>query len=764
MITELSKRRVFRVISGYAVVCFVILQIADVAFEPLGIGDGVLRVIIAGMLLALPLVAYLSWIFDVDPESHLQRSNGGRPWLEASITALALVGLAFGVWYVLRPSGFEPDAQATKTVVDSDSEAPAQVDSPAQPSIDPAPSKATGRLSMTSQPPGARLRIRPLLGNDEWLDLGRTPVSEVSVPENIYEAQLELDGFAPAIRITGVPGARSVVGARALNKWNFSLPAPVELRPAAEAPQGMVFIPGGYLPEDPNSDRTIDIGAFYIDRFEVTNAQYQSFVTSGGYENPDYWRNFDFRSDDQQLSWQEAMAMFVDTTGRPGPAGWRFENFPSGEELLPVTGISWYEAIAYSRFRGKELPTAFHWRRAALGYSEKYSPAYGILTKNSNFGNQLVDVGVTNGFSQFGVRDVAGNAREWVRNELEGNRAILGASYGQQRYSFAVAESEAPISRDPQTGFRLIQRLEKVPEPDLETPLTPTRAWDPQIEPVSDEVYQVLAEQFSYTPRLAVATAVELTGTPRIKLERVDLKYPGSDEALSYFLLTPALKQPPFQPVLHFPNSDSFSSHQDTEPLNIWSGVDLIVESGRAVILPLFFGMNERYAGSREMTPKAQADFTGNAVITWRREIGQIVDHLERRGDMDTSRLVAWGLSFGATVGIPALASESRFKGMLLMFGGLTDFPLPQIAKAVNYLPHITVPVLIVNGRFDPYFPNGIGQQALYDHLGTDVEFKERFVYEGGHSAWQGPLKEAVLRRSVDWLDSIGPAGLKVKP
>lgn len=102
MIVELSKRRVFRVISGYAVVCFVILQIADVAFEPLGIGDKTLRVIIAGMLLALPLVGYLSWVFDVDPGSALTRTKNSRPWLEASIAIFALLGFAVGAWFVVK--------------------------------------------------------------------------------------------------------------------------------------------------------------------------------------------------------------------------------------------------------------------------------------------------------------------------------------------------------------------------------------------------------------------------------------------------------------------------------------------------------------------------------------------------------------------------------------------------------------------------------------------------------------------------------------
>ena len=64
MLEELTKRRVFRVLSGYAVVSFVALQVADVTFDPLGIDKSVLQILIALILLALPIVAYLGWVFD----------------------------------------------------------------------------------------------------------------------------------------------------------------------------------------------------------------------------------------------------------------------------------------------------------------------------------------------------------------------------------------------------------------------------------------------------------------------------------------------------------------------------------------------------------------------------------------------------------------------------------------------------------------------------------------------------------------------------
>lgn len=57
------------------------------------------------MLLALPIVAYLSWVFDIGPDDEVRRAASGKPWLEASITAIALVGLGIGCWMVLIPSG-----------------------------------------------------------------------------------------------------------------------------------------------------------------------------------------------------------------------------------------------------------------------------------------------------------------------------------------------------------------------------------------------------------------------------------------------------------------------------------------------------------------------------------------------------------------------------------------------------------------------------------------------------------------------------------
>ncbi len=94
---------------------------------------------------------------------------------------------------------------------------------------------------------------------------------------------------------------------------------------------------------------------YYIDRDEVTNRAYQEFVDGGGYEKPEYWPA-SFTRDGRQVSWETGMAEFHDSTGRPGPSTWAAGHYPDGRADDPVSGVSWFEAAAFAKFAGKELP------------------------------------------------------------------------------------------------------------------------------------------------------------------------------------------------------------------------------------------------------------------------------------------------------------------------------------------------------------------------------------------------------------------------
>src|SRR5260370_9823127 len=79
---------------------------------------------------------------------------------------------------------------------------------------------------------------------------------------------------------------------------------------------------------------------FLIEKYEVTNKQYKEFVDSGGYHNRTYWKA-KFVKAGRASTWDDAMAEFVDQTGRPGPSTWQAGAYAKGQEDYPVSGVSW---------------------------------------------------------------------------------------------------------------------------------------------------------------------------------------------------------------------------------------------------------------------------------------------------------------------------------------------------------------------------------------------------------------------------------------
>lgn len=92
--------------------------------------------------------------------------------------------------------------------------------------------------------------------------------------------------------------------------------------------------------------RPTRLSAFHMDVQPVTRARYQVFVEAGGYTREDLW---------DPAGWKWAQR-----TGVTGPA-----DLPESEPDAPVTGVSWYEADAYLRWRGQRLPTEAEWEAAA---------------------------------------------------------------------------------------------------------------------------------------------------------------------------------------------------------------------------------------------------------------------------------------------------------------------------------------------------------------------------------------------------------------
>jgi iron(II)-dependent oxidoreductase len=167
----------------------------------------------------------------------------------------------------------------------------------------------------------------------------------------------------------------------------------------------------------------VEVPAFEVDRYKVTNRQYLEFMAAGGYETRAFWNDADW-------NWKTANRishpLFWKTSGHTWLYRTMFDEMKFNEvpQLLdwPVY-VSQAEAVAYARWAGKSLPTEAEWQRAAYGAVDGDTRPYpwGSAAPNAKLGNfdfHRWDPVPVNAFpegqSAFGVHDLLGNGWEWT--------------------------------------------------------------------------------------------------------------------------------------------------------------------------------------------------------------------------------------------------------------------------------------------------------------------------------------------------------------
>jgi dienelactone hydrolase len=501
------------------------------------------------------------------------------------------------------------------------------------------------------------------------------------------------------------------------------------------------------------------IPSFYMDRFEVTNREFKAFVDAGGYRDETFWRQ-PIVKDGKSIPLVEAKAIFVDRTGRPGPAGWEAGDYPEGEGEYPVTGISWYEAAAYAEFTGKSLPTTYHWGRARSGFIDPVYPD--MIIRFSNFSGDGPDpVGKNPGITGFGLYDMAGNVSEWCWNETADGRVVRGGAWNDNSYMFGSISQASALERSPKTGFRcaIYPDPDEIPEKAF-APVT-YRDFDiSKMTPVSDEVFQVYARQFDYDEKDLNATVEFRDETAEDWIqEKVSFDAAYGGERVTAYLFLPRGVDPPYQTVIYVPGSTSLymSTSEDMEEYFEFSQyLSYLVVDGRAVLYPVYKGTFERKDKDLLLIhdrggSHAHRDFMIEVVKDFRRS----VDYLETRPDIDAQKLAYVGMSWGGRIAPLILAVEDRIKVAALILGGTRALGLPEINE-VNYIPRVKIPVLMLNGRYDLIFPYEVEVKPMYDLLGTPEEDKKQIVFETGHFV---PRLE-MARDIMSWLDRyLGPVG-----
>ncbi|MBI5787346.1 MAG: formylglycine-generating enzyme family protein [Candidatus Schekmanbacteria bacterium] len=168
------------------------------------------------------------------------------------------------------------------------------------------------------------------------------------------------------------------------------------LIPAGEFTQGLnetqigvVEELGGSVTQNSNAmpARKVNLPAYYIDKFEVTNEEYKKFL---------------------------------EATKSAAPENWENGNFPAGKGKHPVTGVSLEDAKAYAKWAGKRLPTEAEWEKAARGTDGRLFPWGDKYEKDCANTDEAGKQGTTpvgsfdKGKSPYGVYDLAGNVWEWT--------------------------------------------------------------------------------------------------------------------------------------------------------------------------------------------------------------------------------------------------------------------------------------------------------------------------------------------------------------
>jgi len=608
--------------------------------------------------------------------------------------------------------------------------------------------KISTQLSIVTEPSGAKISIKEYRFPDkEWEYLGVSPIENIRMPFEILRFKMEKDGF------------ETVVGAS--TSWDYDsknnklVPGRINrtLDKQGTLPSGMVSITGGEIEEIGK------IEDFYMDVFEVTNKQYKEFVAKGGYQNEDYWKN-KFVKDGQELTREQALALFVDSTGRPGPATWQGGDFPEGQEDYPVSGISWFEAVAYAEYAGKRMPSGNHWGIArgeltqliqGKSFSEFFSP-------QSNFrGKGTKRVGSNPAITAYGLYDMGGNVREWCSNETQQGRLIRGGAWNDVPYMFGNWSQAAPFDRSPKNGFRcaLYPNPEKLPKAALTSVETDEYPDFYKQKPVPDSVFRVYREQFSYDKSDLNARLEWRDETSKEWIqEKVSYDAPYENERVIAYLFLPRNTSPPFQTVVYFPGSGSAMTRSSKDLDKYGEFQSYVVKNGRAFFYPVYKGTFER--GNDALTEIHSGDDSHQYTeffIKLVKDLKRSIDYLETRPDIDCKKLAYLGFSWGGMYGAIIPAVEDRLRASVLVSGGMWSVARPEVNE-INYVTRVKIPTLMLNGRYDMTFPYELSVKPMFDLLGTPQGQKELKLYDTDHII---PRNE-FIKETLNWLDKyLGP-------
>ncbi len=749
---------------------WIVIELTDYIINKYGFNDKISDLLPIILLIGLPVAIFLAWFLSKEKEESKDRvvvaatekkSQGifrvllKKPWFSIPIAVALILLIISGIRYIHRQAKIKWATEQVIPQIQNFLDDQEHVNAfqlcqeirkyiPDDPDFLRLDALITKSFSIITDPEGADVYYKEYSHvEEEWILLGTTPLVNIKMPpQTLYRWNLKK------------PGYEAVYAAAPTHMDTLFR----TLHETGTIPEGMVYVEGLY-PQTVSNFLSQEKNGFYIDKYEVTNQMFKEFMDHGGYQNSGFWQN-EFIVNNDTLTFDEAMKHFKDITGRPGPATWEAGDYPDGQDNYPVNGISWHEAAAYAVYAEKSLPTLLHWQSAAGFLFNQWPPLYGsnVVPLSNMEGAGPEPVGSHAGISYFGAYDMAGNVREWCLNMSPMERIILGGAWNDVSYMSTYRSQLPAFNRSVKNGFRCAVYPDRNSISELAfQPITigeDNRDYNYE-EPASETEFQFYRKQFLYDKTDLDSQIEERDEKPDDWImESISFNAAYENERMIAYLFLPKNSVPPFQTMIFFPGVYAGSETDFLESGHANWSIDYILKNGRAVIYPVYKGTYERKGGSCDVNFSDESHQFTECLVKWVKDFSRSIDYLETRDDIDTDNLGYLGDSWGGMMGAIIPALEDRLKLSVLIRGGLPRLNQFPEADLLNYVPHVKIPVLMLNGKYDFSFPYESTVQPMFDLLGTPEQHKRLVLYETDHFV----PKSELIKETLEWLDKyFGP-------
>ena len=485
------------------------------------------------------------------------------------------------------------------------------------------------------------------------------------------------------------------------------------------------------------SHENLLIKPFYMDKYEVSNKDYKEFVDANGYYREEFWP-IDIMYEGEPISFNDVKTTFVDKANFPSPKDWYQGTYENGKELYPVSGISWYEAYAYAKFRNMSLPSVAEWFYAF----DRNRPERALKNANINSYNYTKSRIESDSENNNGIFDMAGNVREWVSNNIkdENSRGILGGSFVDDTYVPFEFYSQNAWNRSSYNGIRLVKKIESDNSGEIFYKREKLRNFYENYRTTEKE-WDLIESLFMYDKNNINFEQFETSKVTDQEFYCRSSNITSSNFTMPvhHLLSDPEIKSK--KALIYFPGSNALLRDKITYPT--W--MTEMVNSGVDVIFPEYLSTYSRQDGMNTDIGNTTMNYRDH-LITWVKEVRYAVDYAIQNGYEPHY----FGVSWGGQVGVNILAIEDRFKTGILYVGGISLDDVREEIQPEKYAARIKTPTLLLNGRYDFYFPYQSSQLPLFNLMNLDNNNKRHVVVDYAHYVPPHIVREETL----EWINN----------